>query len=358
MPDSCLLADALRTPSILGNLSEAAWDRLVTAARTGQLLPRLAWLVRTQDLVERLPAFIADFLPAHEAVADAQHEAVHYEAGEILRATEPIDAPVIFLKGSAYVLSAHPARYGRLLGDIDIMVPRNCIDNVEMRLKLRGWSNAHYSAYDQRYYRQWMHELPALRHSTRSTMLDVHHTILPPTSSTRLDAARLFEMAQPIPGLSGAFVLSPVDMLIHCAAHLFHEGEFEKGLRDLHDFHQLLSAYIAMEASLSLLAERALDLDLAWPLYLALRCERAIFATQHGESAIQTLGHRLCPGRLHLWMMDTLYHHALPAHDPRATRARVNFARWLLYIRSHWLRMPPTLLALHLGRKALSRRIE
>ena len=36
-------------------------------------------------------------------------------------------------------------------------------------------------------------------------------------------------------------------------------------------------------------------------------------------------------------------------------RRRAGLARWLLYVRSHWLRMPPLLLARHLLRKSLRR---
>jgi hypothetical protein len=54
-------------------------------------------------------------------------------------------------------------------------------------------------------------------------------------------------------------------------------------------------------------------------------------------------------------LMDALYLRALrPAHhlaDDRFTP----LARWLLYVRGHWLRMPPHLLAWHLGRKSVRR---
>jgi len=40
-------------------------------------------------------------------------------------------------------------------------------------------------------------------------------------------------------------------------------------------------------------------------------------------------------------------------HSPQTQLAQ--FARWLLYVRSHWLRMPPALLTRHLLRKAWAR---
>jgi hypothetical protein len=41
--------------------------------------------------------------------------------------------------------------------------------------------------------------------------------------------------------------------------------------------------------------------------------------------------------------------------DPDDPGGLQGFARWLLYVRSHWIRMPPGLLARHLGFKAYLR---
>lgn len=355
MPPSALLAKALDNPRLVLELELGNWDRLITGARAGQLLPRLAWLMRTNSLERQLPTEIGEFLLAHEALADAQHEAVRFEAEAILKAVAAANCPVIFLKGSAYVLSAHPAHHGRLLGDIDIMVPKANMEDAELLLKLAGWSNAHYSAYDQRYYRQWMHELPAMVHRTRGTALDVHHTILPPTARAKLNADKLFAAAERLPQLPNAFVLSRADTLIHCATHLFHEGEFDKGLRDLHDFHLLLATFMEKERGGADLIERARELDLAWPLYLALRYNRLVFGDETAAASEAALEQSLRPSPTRLAMLDGLFLRALPPLDFRDHDWSAGVARWLLYVRSHWLRMPPHLLAYHLGRKALSR---
>ena len=51
------------------------------------------------------------------------------------------------------------------------------------------------------------------------------------------------------------------------------------------------------------------------------------------------------------WTIDTM----LVGPDPQAATPRRWLAGHLLYIRAHWLRMPPGMLAMHLGRKALRR---
>ncbi len=52
------------------------------------------------------------------------------------------------------------------------------------------------------------------------------------------------------------------------------------------------------------------------------------------------------------WLMDWLVPLAMLPEHPDFPRRSAAVARWLLYARSHWLRMPPLLLVRHLGYKA------
>jgi len=350
-----LIARVLSDPAVVTSLGLADWDRLIREARASQLIGRLVWLLRDTELSDQLPDPIHDFLLAHEHLVDAQHEAVRYEACEILDALSELDQPIVFLKGSAYILTSCNAARGRLLGDIDIMVPASALREAELMLKVAGWNNSHYSREDQRYYRQWMHELPAMQHRTRGTVLDVHHTILPPTARASLDARRLFSNATPIENLPNGFVLSDEDMVIHCATHLFHEGEFEKGLRDLSDFALLLKAQSRSAEARNALTNRALELDLAWPLYLAMRYNRSVFGNEEGNSVMIALEGQVKPSRLTLAYFDAMFARAFMPHHPLYASTDVGIARWMLYVRSHWLRMPPHLLTRHLFRKGMLR---
>ena len=54
-------------------------------------------------------------------------------------------------------------------------------------------------------------------------------------------------------------------------------------------------------------------------------------------------------------MMDALFHRALLPIHPSCDDHFTSAARLALYVRGHWLRMPPRLLVPHLARKALRR---
>ena len=107
-----------------------------------------------------------------------------------------------------------------------------------------GWEHVKPAdGYDDAYYRRWMHELPPLIHRTRDRMIDVHHTILPLTARPRPDAGAL--IAASVALENGLRMLSPADMIVHAAAHLFADGDLAGGLRNLWDIDRLLREFAA-----------------------------------------------------------------------------------------------------------------
>ena len=92
---------------------------------------------------------------------------------------------VVLLKGTAYVAAGLKAGEGRSIGDLDILVARDDLPQVEAALLAAGWEWVKPDPYDDAYYRDHMHELPPLIHKLRDRMIDVHHTILPRTAALR-----------------------------------------------------------------------------------------------------------------------------------------------------------------------------
>ena len=58
------------------------------------------------------------------------------------------------------------------------------------------------------------------------------------------------------------------------------------------------------------------------------------------------------PGRWQRAIMDALFERALMPLHPSCARRGSALARWCLYVRGNWLRMPPLMLARHLWTKA------
>ena len=229
-------------------------------------------------LLEQIPARPRRHLEAAAKLALRQRREVYWEVEQIADALAPTGLPVVLLKGAAYAVAELPAAEGRMVSDVDILVPRQHLVAVESALMMKGWVSEAKSAYDQRYYRTWMHELPPMRHFRRGTVIDVHHAILPLSARWHPSSEKLLAAALPVAvneldeldKLDGRImVLAPEDMLLHSATHLFQEGELAHGLRDLVDIDSLLRHFGTADAFWQVLVPRAVELELSRPLFYA-----------------------------------------------------------------------------------------
>ena len=338
----------------LATLTAPQWELLVRQARSANLLARLAQRLADQGLLGSVPDAPRRHLLEMLTVTAAQHREIRREIGLILDALRPLGLPVVLLKGAAYVATGLPALQGRLFSDIDILLPRSAMTEVESHLMQRGWMTTHHTPYDQRYYRDWMHELPPMQHLRRQTVLDVHHNILPLTVRQVPDAQRLLAGARPVPGLPGAAVLAPADMVLHSMAHLFHNDDLLHGLRDLTDLDLLLRHFSAEPGFWDGMFERAAQLHLQRTLHYGLWATHHLLATPVPEWALARARISAPAGPLAA-LMRALWRRALRTPHRTAALRWDASARFALYVRAHWLRMPPQMLARHVTMKAWMR---
>jgi hypothetical protein len=346
-----VILKVLRDPPSAAALPPAEWDLLLRQARAARLLGRLALLLREHGMGDSMPHQVSMHLEGALALAARHRVAVEWEIGQIREALDSVGLPLILLKGAAYVAADLAAARGRSFSDVDILVPKARINEAEAALMAHGWGGSHHNAYDQRYYREWMHELPPMQHGKRMTVIDVHHAILPETAASRPDSAKLLAAARPLPDRPGVMVLQPIDMVIHSACHLFHEEELDKGLRDLTDLDALLRAFSAEPDFWHRLVMRANELDLGRVLFYALRYASRLLHTPIPEKAMRAAA-AAAPARPLLVAMDALYCRALTAPHASCSDWLTGPARRALFVRAHWLRMPPSLLLRHLAHKA------
>jgi hypothetical protein len=347
-----LLTRVLRAPQAMAALGAPAWELLLRQACAADLGATLALLAEEHGFLTALPARVQRRLGWERTAWERHGQAVRFELRQVQRALLGTGLPLILLKGTAYVAAGLPPAAGRLFSDIDILVPKAALGDVESLLMVHGWASNHHDAYDQRYYREWMHELPPMQHLRRSTVIDVHHAILPQTAAVRPDPARLRAAARAIPGAAGLSVLAPCDMVLHSATHLFYEGEYHHGLRGLFDLHRLLCHFGAAEPGFwEALPARARELELERPLFYALRYCMQLLGTPVPAATVADAGSGR-PNAALLLLMDALFTRALrPAH-PSCAGVLTPFSDAMLYIRGNWLRMPPLMLSRHLFRKA------
>jgi hypothetical protein len=352
-PENVILS-ALKQPARVHSFGRSEWERCLREARHSGVLARLGVLLDQNSIRAEIPFQVNRRLVSARAVAACHERSLRWEVNRIEQALGFLNAPVILLKGAAYVMAKLPPARGRLYSDVDIMVPKNLLSAAESALLEHGWESAKVNAYDQRYYRSWMHELPPLRHRERDTYVDLHHNILPESGRLHPDAKLLLESAAPISGTIFK-VLAPADMVLHGAAHMFQDGELAGSLRDLTDLDDLLRHFSSDSDFWEQLVPRAQRLNLVRPLFYALRYAKRFLGTPVPEFVAKAAADAGGPTAPLLFIMDILVVRALVLDAPAETSWGANLARWLLYVRSHWLRMPPLLLACHLVRKSLRR---
>lgn len=316
---------------------------LLAEARACGLLGRLAHRLQKSPLVDRLPSHFREQLAATTIYSNGFRQDVWRELGHIEQALADLHRPVIVLKGASYVLLGLPSAEGRAFTDIDILVTSTHIAAAEAALMLGGWSTGKLDAYDQRYYRQWSHEIPPMTHRQRGTTIDLHHSLAMPTCRVRIDSARMVSDAVPVNPQGFWWRLKDEDMVLHAASHLLLNSEFHRGLRDIWDI-DLLYRHFASNATdyperlLSRAREVGLESILAQALWLA----SVFFRTPVPD--------HLLPERTSL--SCRVLARAASTRHPETRPWGQKAADLALMLREMYLRLPVRLLAVHLVHKA------
>ena len=218
---------------------------------------------------------------------------------------------------------------------------------AEARLKRRGWLSVDLHVYDDRYYRDWSHEIPPMHHPERAIEVDLHHQVTPSMTGMGMDVNRLWQAIRPC----GAFhVLDPLDQVLHCAVHTFKDSDFGGRLREVMDLDLLIRHFGATdpEGFARALDARADDFGVRPVWRLAAR-------TAHRWLGTPLSGAPLDEGAMHgRWFDRWLDLSMLPGARQQPTPG-VALVRAAMLARYHWHRMPMRLLVPHLIEKSRRR---
>jgi hypothetical protein len=143
-------------------------------------------------------------------------------------------------------------------------------------------------------------------------------------------------------------------MTLHAMVHLF-SGEMGGTLRELMDVDRLVRHHAVAEPKFwEDFWPRAVALRLTRPAFYGLRYAHLVFGTPI-PAHVMTASRPHAPGAAVLALMDTLVPATLLSSTPVRQPRSLSWARMLLYVRSHWLRMPAGLLAWHFLNKLWAR---
>lgn len=350
VPPELAWLQALREPGLVQGWDLARWEHVIRIARRLRLLGRLATAVDAAGLMPKVPAQPARHLQAEMQYARWRSGGLAWVLERLPDMLGGVSYPLVLLKGAAYMGQGLSIGLGRLPSDVDILVPREHIADAQARLLAAGWEEADMDAHDQKYYREWSHELPPLRHPLHGLELDLHHNILPPVARTHVDASLLLARLQPSQWPSWQ-VLAPTDQVLHSAAHLFHDSELRDRLRDLVDLDGLLRHFGAAPAFWAGLVPRASALGLHESLALALHFCTQWLGTPVPPAVMAAAQARGLSRAWALWLLPLLEAALWPADPDGLPPRRQAVAAQVLLVRHHLGRMPLGMLLPHLWHK-------
>ncbi|WP_448565089.1 nucleotidyltransferase family protein [Thalassotalea ganghwensis] len=326
------------------------WSQLVHECYGHYFVARLYALLKSKNLANFIPSSLRWHFSSAELYFQAHKKDIFIEMEKIEKALKMANVKPCYLKGTAYLNNDLMVSKGRVFSDIDLYVEKQHIDKVEQILHWHGWKPGKLSDYDQRYYRQWMHEIPPLTHQTRGSTIDLHHNLLPLTARYSFDESDIKNAVN-----EENKSLSPVELTLHCIVHLMMESEFIKGFRDLTDIHLLILEYSDIEEDFLLrLIARSKQVGVEVLVLFTLE-----LLSQHFNLVLtsdvkhQLNGIKINPMKKKF--MIAVFSKALLT-PIRLDNSLSNLScHFILYIRGHYLRMPMRLLLPHLLKKALSR---
>lgn len=316
-------------------LSLVEWGMLIPLLRQHQMLARFA--LRFDLLSKPLPEYAKRHITNACRIAEKQLGQVQYEADYIRSIVKP-GQQVVFLKGAAYSLAGPiQAGLGRTYSDIDVLVAKDQLADIEFNLLLHGYIGDELDPYDDMYYRRWAHEIPPLQHAERGTVLDVHHQLLPPISGRAPDLTPFWHNIRPTP--QGHWVLGPAAMYLHSTIHLFCNEEIKHGWRDITDLALLAEEFDSAEFWQDLI-QLAQTSGFKAELWMSFdQFERSSMYKLPAIARKWYLSYR--PTWLERWLWRATYARLLSPSKPAWCW------RALLAIRGHWQKMPLPILIKH-----------
>mgnify|MGYP006292291575 CR=1 FL=1 len=235
----------------------ADWDAFAAAAVT----PGFAWSAcQTLDRTgwpAAMPASLRDDLRTMRYVSAAQALYRFSKLPPVLAPlAQPPAIPVVLLKGAALALTVYPDPAARSMGDVDVLIPRDRVDEAVARVTALGY-HAYGPEMGEGFNLHFSHHVALVGDDHRLLPLELHWTLAsgdhdrhapdvgwfwaqtePIDLEERLERHGVPSPRLPLPPL---FVLRPAADLLYLSAHLMlQHGGARPGIRWLYDIHLLL----------------------------------------------------------------------------------------------------------------------
>ena len=337
------LIEAVRAPTQLTRLSLSDWEVLLFVLKTARLEAYLAFVLHDSDTWDEIPAQVRAHFSAAMVYAQRQNDQVFHEGQEIHELLMAQGVVPVFLKGAAYIIAATKNANGRLCSDIDLLVKEDVLAVSEATLLNNFWYHKSITDYDDKYYREYAHEIPPLYHLTRGPVLDLHHNLFLPVSGKAPPLEQFWEGV--VLQESGRYTLEPAAMFMHSIIHLMLNEEVVHGFRDMVDL-KCLAEQFNNEPFWQRVEQLAIESHFETELTVVLTLLNTWFDGNY--PVLQPVGRSQ---RTKLKWLTRIYKYALIPDHPALHSVRSGVARFMVFVRGHSIKMPFTVLVKHFSIK-------
>ncbi|GAB2698506.1 nucleotidyltransferase family protein [Aliiglaciecola aliphaticivorans] len=342
------LYELLLTPKLGLALSTKEWQSVIFILRESKLLASLYYVAKREGCYQDYPDFAKRHLFSAQVYAKRQAQQICFEAVEFRLLLEQVGITAVFLKGAAYTLRKSLNSYGRVCSDIDVLVNKKDLNIAEAHLKQNRWQSEELSDYDEKYYRDWAHEVPPLIHVNRATVVDMHHNLYPPISGRATNISQFISSRQKTQ--SGCFVLDPATTVMHSIIHMFANEDSSSWMRDLFDIMLLIEEF-GDDQFWGSLVDLSNKTDFNFEFVSCLKALQ-LYSNKPLPDVANTCLENYKFNKVELWILHQGILPAIcPEHDLLLT-PKIRWAKKLVYFRGHWIKMPFYVLIKHFAFKS------
>jgi Uncharacterised nucleotidyltransferase len=232
-----LSANDLRRVAELAR-ADLDWHQLATASYAHGIAPLIFYSLQQSGVIRLVPAAAAQTLRDSYYGNAARNSLLYDQLRNVLEAFIEAKIQVIVLKGAALAETVYSNRALRPMSDIDLLVRKIDLAQVETKLLDLGYR---LDASTKEHRRK--HDYHFVFAKSGDIKIEIHWHLQRPVAPFRIDIDGLWERAQrtTLAGVD-ALALSPEDLLLHLCQHI-HKHKLIGGIRPLCDVAHVVEYY-------------------------------------------------------------------------------------------------------------------
>ena len=214
------------------------WDQLATVSYGHGIAPLVYHSLVESDAIGLVPVTVAQKLRSSYYANAARNSLLYADLKKLLLALRQEKIAVVILKGAALAETVYPGRALRPMSDIDLLVSRERLVDVESKLLTMGYG---IDASTHEHHREQHYHLAFTKAAAPS--IEIHWHVQRPAGPFRIDIENLWARSRKtrIAGVE-ALVFSSEDLVLHLCQH-FWKHNLAGGIRPLCDIAESTRYY-------------------------------------------------------------------------------------------------------------------